>query len=405
MLHGENMTELKRDYVVGQLKESFAQVQEGALDLLKTLVNIESGSRDKEDVDRLGAYLKNFCEIMGGQVIVHEHPVLGNPISVSFNCGADSAEKRILLVCHRDTVFPHGTVAERPFSEDDKNVYGPGCADMKGGIVDGLTVIKVLNSLKDQIPAIPIEIIFTSDEEIGSEASQPFVAERAKNAIAAFFLEPARADGSVVIGRNGGDLITIKVKGRSSHAGNAYAEGRSAIHALAKIVADISKLEDEEVGYSANVGTISGGEGAIIVAPEARAQIYTRFSTVEQKEYLVQQIRALCEKYSGDGIEVVCEGPIGFLPFVVNEANTKLFDIVKESGKELGWEVKGLEVRGAADAGITSCLGVPTICGMGPVGGELHTDREYAVKESFPLRQELLALSIIKAFKELSPAA
>ena len=397
------MNHCKRDSVAELFKKTFAKEESAVFAFLETIVNMESGSRNKKDVDCLGNFLAETCERMGADIVVRHHETLGNPISACFNCEPESNEKRILLVCHRDTVFPHGTVAVRPFSEDANNVYGPGCADMKGGITNGIFVIKALSELKHTLPKIPIEIVFTSDDEIGSEASQPFVAERAKNAIAAFFLEPARADGSVVIGRNGGDLISIKVKGRSSHAGNAYSEGRSAIHALAKVIAEISSLENEEQGYSVNVGEIEGGEGAIIVAPEASAKIYTRFSSIEQREYLLSQIRKACEKNSRDGITVVCDEPIGFLPFLVNESNTKLFDIVKESGDALGWEVKGLEVRGAADAGITSCMNIPTICGMGPVGGNLHTDREYAVKDSFSQRQELLALSVVRAFQELSP--
>lgn len=380
--------------LVEQIEKICSGQNKETIDFLETIVNKESGSFDTEDVNSLGEFLAETCRTMGAEVTVKKSEVHGNPVACTFNCSADSDEKRILLVCHRDTVFPHGTVAARPFTKDETFCYGPGCADMKGGIANGIYAIKALQKLNLEIP---LEIVFTSDEEIGSEASSPFVKERARNAKAAFFLEPARANGALVTGRNGGDLIRIKASGKSSHAGNAFADGRSAIHALCAVVHEMSELSDEDAGYSTNIGIISGGEGAIIVAPSAEAKLYTRFSTLEQRKFLLDSFKSIADKYSTDGITVEISEPTGFLPFINNDINKQLFALIQEAGNDLGFAVKGMDVKGAADAGITSCEGIPTICGMGIVGGNLHTDKEFGVLSSVEERQKLLVLSIIKA--------
>lgn len=364
---------------------------------LETIVNKESGSFDTDDVNALGDYLQSVCEKMGAQVTRLKSSIHGDPIACTFNCEADSNEKRILLVCHRDTVFPHGTVATRPFTQDETKGYGPGCADMKGGIDIGIHAIAMLNGMKDIVPAVPIEIIFTSDEEIGSEASSAFVKERAKNAKAAFFLEPARQNGALVTGRDGGDLIVIEAFGHSSHAGNAFEDGISAIHGLARVISRMSELSDGKAGYSTNIGLIGGGDGAIIVADRAWCKVYTRFATLAQREYLLENFRRICAEEAKDGLRIEMQEPVGFLPFLPNDRNQELFSLVRDAGKSFGLNLEGMNVRGAADAGITSTVDVPTICGMGPVGANLHTDREWVLKASLAERMKVLAASILLA--------
>ncbi len=380
--------------LAGEIRTFSAGKQAELTQFLAGLVNRESGSFDTEDVNALGDYLIEVCKAMGAVVTRPRSTVHGDPIACTFGCDDDPNKRRILLVCHRDTVFPHGTTATRPFTEDDVNCYGPGCADMKGGIAIGIYAIRLLKTLGENIP---VEIIFTSDEEIGSEASSGFVKERAAKAKAAFYLEPARANGALVTGRDGGDLLVITARGHSSHAGNAFEEGTSAVHGIAKVIAEMAELSDAKAGYSTNVGIVSGGEGAIIVADHATAKVYTRFSTLEQRSYLLKRFKEICAKYTAGDLTVRITDPVGFLPFLPNEANQELFSLVKKAGSAFGLALEGMNVRGAADAGITSCEGVPTICGMGIVGGNLHTDREYAIKATLSERLSVLALSILMA--------
>ena len=215
-------------------------------------------------------------------------------------------------------------------------------------------------------------------------------------------MEPARANGKVVTGRDGGDLVKLEAFGRSSHAGNAFEDGVSAVHGLCAVVAELAGLSDAQAGYSTNVGLISGGDGAIIVAPHAEAEVYTRFSTVEQRGYLLTSFERIARAHSRNGLKITLSRPVGFLPFLPNERNQSLFDAVRQAGEMLGVKIEGMNVRGAADAGVPSCAGIPTICGMGPVGGGLHTDREFMVTASLEERLRVAVMAAILADRRFS---
>lgn len=381
----------------GKISDIADEMQPKLLNFLERAVNQDSGSYDTDDVNAFGNFLADTCRKMGGDVFVQHSNVHGDPIACTFNCKVDDDVRRVLMVCHRDTVFPHGTVAQRPFMVKEGLCHGPGCADMKGGIAIGIHAVELLQLIADQVGKVPLEIVFTSDEEIGSEASADFIAERCKKAKVALFLEPARPEGQLVTGRDGGDLLTLEAFGRSAHAGNSFNDGISAIYGIAAVINEFSKLSDDAAGYSCNVGTIEGGTGAIIVPDHAIASVYTRFATLEQREYLLKNFTDICERHTKDGLKVTISKPVGFLPFIPNEANTALLDMVREAGGYYGLDLKGVCVRGAADAGVTSCAGVPTICGMGIIGGNLHTDREYAVAASLAERLKVLVTTVLIA--------
>lgn len=366
--------------------------------LLKELVNQDSGSSDIEDVNLLGELLTSCLEKMGCTVIRYIREGGGFPLSgIWLPPGTGQHDRRVLLVGHRDTVFPSGTAAARPYTSDGVNAYGPGVSDMKGGIVAGLFALKALQAAREITGPVAVEILLTSDEEIGSPVSGPVIAERCKTAKAAFFLEPARENGELVIGRDGGDLLQVSVHGKSAHAGNNFSAGISAINGLAGIITDFVPLSRDSEGYSVNVGVVGGGSGPIIVADNAWGKLYTRFASVEQRNHLLREMRDIVARRNRDGLSAELSEPVGFLPFLVNEANTELFGLVKEAGTVYGLELEGVVTKGAADAGMASSCGVPTICGMGPVGGKLHTEEEFMVKESLPERTKVLALAIAMA--------
>ena len=378
---------------------AFMAAQTPAMEaMLEAFVNQDSGSYDRGDVDALGDLLARELIAMGCAVMRHPAANAGYPLSgVCLPEGADPEVRRILLVGHRDTVFPAGTAATRPFTRDAGRFYGPGVADMKGGIVAGLFAMKAVLALREEIGPMPMEIVLTSDEEIGSSVSAPVVRERCKTAKAAFFLEPARANGAVVIGRDGGDLFRLDVYGKASHAGISFAEGVSAVNALARVITDIAALSDDAAGYSVNIGVIGGGSGAISVPAHAWGLGYTRYETMAQREFLLENIRRIVSQHSKGGIRIALEGPVGFLPFRANEANAAMFSTVQEAGAAFGLVLEGVVTRGAADAGLAAESGVPTICGMGPIGGNLHTEGEYLEAASLTERARVLALSMVLA--------
>lgn len=372
--------------------------------MLEDVVNLDSGSHDVNDVNALGDYLSGRLKELGGEVLRHrpDRPV-GDPISgVFLPPGAAGDARRLLLVGHRDTVFPAGTAARRPFSRDAENCYGPGVLDQKGGNVAGFFAVKALLAMSDLTPCPPLEIIYTTDEEIGSSGSGPYVIERCKNAKAAFFLEPARAGGELVLARDGGALFRIDVYGKGAHAGNSFQEGRSAVNALAAITLECAALSDDPAGYNVNFGLTGGGSGAIIVPEQAWAEVWCRFSTMDQIEMLLGKIRQVLAGHNRDGIRVEMGEVITFMPFRESADNDRLFELTREAGRAFGLELKGVATGGAADAGLTAVNGVPTLDGLGPVGGNMHVDEEYLVSASLPERTKVLALAMLladRAFK------
>lgn len=367
--------------------------------MLEDMVNMDSGSHDVDDVNALGDYLSGRLAKLGGKVLrYHPDRKAGDPLSGIFlPAGAAGDARRLLLVGHRDTVFPAGTAARRPFSRDAENCYGPGVLDQKGGNVAGFFAIKTLLAMSDLVPCPPVEIIYTTDEEIGSSGSGPYVIERCKNARAAFFLEPARAGGELVLARDGGSLFRIEVTGKGAHAGNSFREGKSAVNALAAITLECSALSDDPAGYNVNFGLTGGGSGAIIVPEQAWAEVWCRFSTMDQIEMLLGKIRKILESHNRDGIGVEMGEVITFLPFRESADNDRLFALTQEAGRAFGLELEGVATGGAADAGLTAANGVPTLDGLGPVGGNMHVDEEYLVSASLPERTKVLALAMLLA--------
>ncbi|MDR1126372.1 MAG: M20 family metallopeptidase [Deltaproteobacteria bacterium] len=372
--------------------------------MLKEAVNMDSGSHDVEDVNALGEYLSRRLKELGGEVLRH-HPdrAVGDPLSGIFLPeGAARDVRRLLLVGHRDTVFPAGTVARRPFSRDAANCYGPGVLDQKGGNVAGFFAIKTLLAMQELTPCPPVEIIYTTDEEIGSSGSGPYVTERCKNAKAAFFLEPARVGGELVLARDGGSLFRINVYGKGAHAGNSFQEGVSAVNALAAITLECSALSNDPAGYNVNFGLVGGGSGSIVVPEQAWAEVWCRYSTLEQIEMLLGQIRKILDSHNRNGIRVEMGEVITYQPFRESADNDRLFEITREAGRAFGLELKGIATGGAADAGLTAVQGVPTLDGLGPIGGNMHVDEEYLVSASLPERTKVLALAMLladRAFK------
>lgn len=371
--------------------------------MLEELVNRDSGSYDIEEVNALGDFLANELKSMGCAVTRYQQHDTAYPVAGRFVPeGVAKDVRSILLVGHRDTVFPAGTAEKRPFSREGARFYGPGVADMKGGIVAGLFAMKGLIATQRKTGPLPMEIVLTSDEEIGSSVSGPVLMERCKTAKAAFFLEPARANGAVVIARDGSDIFRVDVYGKAAHAGLNFAEGVSAINGLAAIINEFSALTDKDGAFSVSTGLVGGGSGAAIVPDYAWCMGCTRYTAMEQRQYLLDSFHRIVEAHNNGGLRVALDCSAGYLPLAADEANAGMFSLVHEAGQHFGLDLKGVHTKGSGDAGLAAARGVPTICGMGPTGGNLHTDEEYLEAASLPERAKVLALSILLAAKRFT---
>jgi glutamate carboxypeptidase len=372
------------------MEEFINQKKAEMLELIEQLVNIDSGSYVKKGVDQIGAILTQKYEELGFVVEVNEEEEYGNNLVIRHK---NSIEPKIILLAHMDTVFPEGTVAERPFRIDGNRAYGPGVVDMKSSLVELLYAIKALQHSGSN-SGENIEIILNGDEEIGSPSSRALIEERAVGKEYALVMEPARKDGSLVMARRGGGRYTLMVEGKAAHSGIEPEKGRSAIEELAYKIIQLHDLTDHEKGMSVNVGLIEGGTAVNTVSDSAVAHVDVRISEMEQGEYLEEKMKEICATTDVPGTNVVLEGEIGRPPMEHNDQTKSLLHIIKDIGEEIGMKISGTATGGGGDASFTAATGVATVDGLGPVGGNAHSDKEYLEINTLPERTLLLAMTI-----------
>lgn len=378
-----------RSYLEGQYDQM--------LRMLEQLVNIDSCSYDKAGVDKVGAIMKQYYQAIDFVVDEVKQKEYGNHLILRRK-NVDISKPTILILTHMDTVFEKGTASERPFHINANKAYGPGVIDMKASLVSVYYAMKALlvnnNSSVDQV-----EILLTSDEEIGSPTSRELIEKHAQNKKYALVMEPARKNGAIVSARRGKGLYKLEVIGKAAHSGIEPEKGRSAIEELAHKIIQLYDITDEEEGIHVNVGLIEGGTSVNTISDHATAEVDVRFRTQEQAEEIKEQIATIIASTEVDGTKVKIEGDINRPPMEKTEQTEKLLRIIKRVGDELDIFIKDTETGGGSDASFTSALGIPTVDGLGPVGGRAHRESEYLELESFVQRTLLLAHVIAELAK------
>jgi glutamate carboxypeptidase len=373
------------------LLEHLGRQHQAMVSLLAELVNIDSGSYNKGGVDAVGARLKAWLEAAGIACETLPNTQFGNCMTA--RVAADGGgNPPIVLMGHCDTVFPDGTVAQRPFRSDGNQAFGPGVADMKAGLVMNSFVLEALNRFG--APG-PVHGLYTADEEIASPSSRPVIEAAARAARAVFNAEPGRPSGNLVSRRKGAAFIELEVTGRAAHSGAAHAQGVSAIEAMARKIQRLHRLTDYDLGTTVNVGLMRGGRSVNTVAPRATAAIDVRFPTLNIMEKILGEVREICNccELPGSDSRILREG--NFLPLEQDEASRALLDCYARSAASLGFVVAGEPTGGSADSGFTAALGTPTLCGTGPVGGNAHTDEEWCRIDTLVPRARALALTVL----------
>jgi glutamate carboxypeptidase len=368
--------------------------QDAMVRLLSELVDIDSGSYDKAGVDAVGARLTRFLSEHGIDVSVTPNADFGDILRADVGDIRRSGHRHnVLLLGHRDTVFPKGEVSRRPFKIENGRAYGPGVADMKAGLVMNAFV---LAAFKKFAPETPIVMLMTGDEEIGSNSSREAIMEEARSAVAVFNAEPGRASGNIVTSRKGMLYCRLDITGKAAHSGVNFTEGVNAIAELGhKIVAlhDLTRVED---GVTVNVGLVSGGQSVNTTAPHASAEFEVRFVTNEQRDAVSAAIEAVTAQATVPGTASTLIGKSSFLALVPTDESEKLASQYLGAAEDYGLSIRGEFTGGCADSGFTASVGAPTICGVGPVGGKAHTTDEYIELPTLLQRAQILASTINK---------
>jgi glutamate carboxypeptidase len=375
-----------------------AEHESAMLDLVRTLVDIDSGSYDKAGVDAVGARLRAFLGEHGVGFSVVPNDRFGDAIRAEANNrsgnGAAGSNAPVLLLGHRDTVFPAGEAGRRPFRVADGRGSGPGCCDMKAGVVINAFVLAAF--ARFAAAPSPITALFTADEEIGSPSSKGLIRETARSARAVFNSEPGRPGGGIVTGRKGGKFMRLDVVGKAAHAGNNLADGISAIEEIARKIVKLHALTDLVVGISCNVGTIAGGQTVNTVAPHATAEVDLRYIRPEDGARAFSALEAIVAESNVPGTTARLEITGEFEPLVASDASKRLFEHYAACARALGQSVESMFAGGCADSGFTASVGAPTICAVGPIGGRAHSPDEYLEVDSIVPRAQALALAIMR---------
>ncbi|UGQ47233.1 glutamate carboxypeptidase [Massilia endophytica] len=374
------------------------QVKPEALKLLGRMVNIDSGTFSEKGLNAVGALASAELKKLGFKVETFSAaPAAGKNIVATLN---GKGKGRVLLVAHMDTVYADGTAKANPFRIEGSRAYGPGIMDDKGGIVVALYALKLLKESGFRDFA-RITVLLNTNEETGSHGSRELIEKTVKEHDVALNLEPGRAADGVVIARKGSGEIGMEVQGKAAHAGVAAKQGVNAAMEAAHQVIQLSELGNEEKGTTVNWTVLKSGDRSNVIPDLATAQADIRVSVPEEFDRVEQDIARISSKQLIKDAKVSIHLRRGFPPMpqspVTDALAAKANEIYGELGRKLTLESTG----GAADASLMFAAGVPTLDGLGIVGGGIHTPGEYAEIESIPPRVYLLARLIQEAGKGL----
>lgn len=347
--------------------------------MLKTMVCIQSGTANKSGVDQVAAFIKKEMTALGFVCEQIPNTQTGDHI-VARSSAVKNNEKQILMIGHMDTVFPEDT-AFNDFKQEKDHSYGPGVADMKGGLVVGIYALKALKTLHD-LDSTPVTFIFNSDEETGSETSKALIQAEAKKSTAAFVFEAGGLNNEVVTGRKGNFAAELSITGKAGHAAFAGPDKASAILDLAHKIIAIESLNAPDKGISANAGTITGGIGRNTVAPSAVSQLDFRFLAQADFKDLKAKLEQIVSQPDIPGTTSSLKVLSGRPPMPQTPANKALFEKLDAIGKRLSIPVVEELRQGVSDANLVADMRVPVLDGLGPIGAKDHSEDEYIITQS-----------------------
>jgi glutamate carboxypeptidase len=355
---------------------------------LRGLVEVESHTHDSAALSRCADHLIGLGQrILGQTPNVHE---LGNRRHLLYRMGGGRA--RVAIVCHYDTVFPVGTLADFPFRVEGNLARGPGVYDEKGSIV---MAFHVLAQMKQQRPeALENVVLFlNADEENASRDSRTVFSQLVREGLShAIVCEGAGRDGELKVGRKGRVGVRVQLSGRGAHAGVSPDDGASVITQLANEVPLIQALRDDEQQTSVVVTTVQAGEAQNAIPARGSFTVDCRAWTLEELQRVEGAVRAL--KPVVDGVTRRTDTLLHPHPLGKQHA-AELYGVFKAAAREVGQAEPGaMVVGGGSDASLLAALGVSVIDGVGPIGWDDHSHHEWIDVRSIVPRQQLLCRAL-----------
>ena len=381
--------ELKFFSTVDSLTEEYTKIWEDAC-------NIESPSKDKAAVDRVGEYFCNIAKSLGWKIEKYPQKEFGDVICITMNPNSPGAP--IALSGHMDTVHPIGLFGSPAARREGDRLYGPGAVDCKGGIVAGFLAMHAL--MLSGYEGRPIKMLLQSNEEIGSginnKAPIKAICEAAKDAVAFLNLEGHEDyfSGKACLIRKGIAGFIFKVHGISAHSSYCAREGASAIAEAAHKICELEKYKDDG-GITFNVGKISGGTARNTIPGYCEFELDARFAKEEELKKIKAIIKNISETNTVPGC--TCEAELVNLrvPMELCERNTALLEIANGAFRKNGLSTLDVGFRnGGSDAADVTAYGIPCIDSIGVSGERAHSKDEYGKVSSLPETAKRLATII-----------
>lgn len=362
------------------------------IDELRELCAVDSYTYHKPGLDETARLLAARMRGLDMDTTIIENEAWGNDL---LGVIRGEGHGNVVLLGHMDTVYPVGTAAERPVRYENGTLYGPGVCDMKGCILAAIYAIEAL--LKGGYRDFgELRFLCVSDEEINNRHCKETMRLVSQGADGALVLEAARSNGDIVSARKGMAWYTLAAHGRSAHAGVEPEKGRNAIVEIAHQTLQLQNMNGWREGVSINAGVISGGTLPNVVPDFAQVEFDVRYLHPQDKVDTEERWRKLMQQQLVPEVELTLEMKPDYKePMVATPASMKLVAHAQEIAGLLGFSVNHVLTGGASDGSYTAGFGVPTIDGLGPIGGLDHSPSEYLLANSVAPRAGLLAGLIV----------
>ena len=348
---------------------------------LESLVRLESPSDDAARVTQLAAWIRDRLRERGVPAELRPCPPRGDALlaSVAF------CEGGTLLLGHIDTVWPVGTLADRPWRLEGGRASGPGVFDMKAGIVVGMAVLTAM--VRESRPH-PVSLLLVPDEEEGSPVSRELTLSVARRHRRVLVLEPSQ-DGAAKTARKGCGVFRLQFSGRAAHAGLEPEKGASALAEMARFVLFLEGIAEPARGTTLTASLARAGHAPNVVPETAGVTVDARAWTRDEADRVEKAIRDY--RAFDLGVTVAVEGGFDHPPLEPTVASEALFASARRLATGFGLELGSARVGGASDGNFTSAAGIPTLDGLGPRGGGAHARDEHVLVADLPRRAALLA--------------
>ena len=368
--------------------------------------NVNSGSRNAAGLARMLDLLEAAAAPLSAEIArlpTAGSTSVGDDGAVRSEAHADAlrisvrpeAPVQVILTGHYDTVFPADSAFQTVVTRADGALNGPGIADMKGGVSVMLAALEAFEAHPDR-DRVGWTVLLSPDEEIGSPASAPLLAELGARGHVGMTYEPAMPDGSLAGARKGSGNYHLIVTGKAAHAGRAFDEGANAVAGAAILAARLHALNGQREGVTVNVAKIAGGGPLNVVADNAVVRFNVRVPDKAASDWIEAAVREIAADIPFPGLTLDLHGGMTRAPKPMDASQSALFEAVRDAGALLGQTIAWKPSGGVCEGNNLHAAGLPNIDTLGVLGGDIHSDQEFAWPASFVERAQLSALILCK---------